>query len=176
MDGLGYTFVSGSALYICRAAAVLEEWLLEVLSASRNRIMSLSVAVTFICLTSGSVFGDGGVKREIRQFTSIAPQELAQALQILVKDRHVQLVYRSELVSDRWTPGADGDLTLEEALAQLLVGSGLRYRYLGDNAITIVREESTRTRYGVGKHGFDVPVVDFEAQSFRRRSIHSSPW
>lgn len=76
-----------------------------------------------------------------RRPTRIAPQELALALQQLAKDRDVQLVYRSELVADRRTDGASGVLTLDEALIQLLRGSGLVYRYLGAGAVTLVREE-----------------------------------
>ena len=76
-----------------------------------------------------------------RQPTRIAAQELARALQTLANDRNVQLVYRSELVADRRTEGASGVLTLEEALTQILRGSGLVYRYLDTDAITIVRAE-----------------------------------
>jgi len=74
-----------------------------------------------------------------RQPTRIVAQDLALALQTLAKDRNVQLVYRSELVADRHTDGASGVLTLEEALTQILRGSGLAYRYLDTDAITIVR-------------------------------------
>lgn len=76
-----------------------------------------------------------------RRPTRIAPQELALALQTLAKERDVQLVYRSELVADRRTDGASGSLTLNEALSQLLRGSGLVYRYLDECAVTLVREE-----------------------------------
>lgn len=69
--------------------------------------------------------------------TSIGPQELALALQTLAKDRNIQLVYRSELVSDLRTLGVIGVLTLDEALTRLLDGSGLTYRYLDDDAITL---------------------------------------
>ena len=76
-----------------------------------------------------------------RQPTRIVAQQLALALQTLANERNVQLVYRSELVADRRTEGASGVLTLEEALTQILRGSGLAYRYLDTDAITIVRGE-----------------------------------
>lgn len=85
-----------------------------------------------------------------RSPTHIAPQELAQALHTLAKDRDVQLVYRSDIVGDRLTQGASGVLTLDEALTQLLRGTGLVYRYLGEGAITIVRgEPQNLTRPGI---------------------------
>jgi outer membrane receptor protein involved in Fe transport len=78
----------------------------------------------------------------IRRQTSIAAQGLAPALRMLAKERDVQLVYRTELVGDQQTIGAAGDLTLEEALTQLLSGTGLAYRYIEHDAITIVPNPS----------------------------------
>lgn len=103
--------------------------------------MRLIVVATTICLAIGASSAGTEAERVIRRPTSIAPQELALALQLLAKDREVQLVYRSELVNDRRTNGASGALTLDEALTQLLSGTGLMYRYLDHNAITIVRTQ-----------------------------------
>jgi len=73
-----------------------------------------------------------------RQHIKIAPQALAPALQILVRERGIQVVYRSELVGSQRTDGVDGNFTFEEALTRLLNGTGLTYLYLADRAITIV--------------------------------------
>lgn len=74
----------------------------------------------------------------MRQPTNIAAQELGAALQTLARERDVQIVYRSELVGEHRTGGAKGSLTFEEALTQLLHGTGLTFRYLAEKAITIV--------------------------------------
>lgn len=103
--------------------------------------MRLQVVAIVVSLSLGSLSANATTEDLNRQQTRIAPQELALALQTLARDRNVQLVYRSDLVSDRHTPGASGVLTLDEALTQLLRGSGLVYRYLGDDAITLVRDE-----------------------------------
>lgn len=50
----------------------------------------------------------------------------------------MQVVYRSDLVDDRQTAGATGDLTIEETLTQLLSGTGLTFQYLEDKGVTIV--------------------------------------
>jgi len=73
-----------------------------------------------------------------RQPTNIAAQQLAPALQILARERDVQVVYRSEIVGGHRTGGANGNLTFEEALTQLLNGTGLTFRYLSEKAVTIV--------------------------------------
>jgi len=106
-----------------------------------NWITRLSVVAAVICISIGSLHVRAGAQGVIRYPVSIAPQQLAQALQVLAKDRDFQLVYRSEIVNDRRTNGASGVLTLDEALTQLLIGTGLVYRYLDHDAITIVRRE-----------------------------------
>ena len=50
----------------------------------------------------------------------------------------LHIVYVSEDVSSRRTHGAAGELTQDEALSQILGGTGLTYRYLDDNTVTIV--------------------------------------
>jgi iron complex outermembrane recepter protein len=74
----------------------------------------------------------------IRRATAIPPQDLAPALRTLVQEREFQIVYSSELLQDRHTRGAAGDLTMGEALTQLLSGTGLTYQYLDDQTVAIV--------------------------------------
>jgi len=103
--------------------------------------MRLRVVAILVSLSLGSLSVSARTEDLRRQQTRIAPQELGLALQTLARDRNVQLVYRSDLVSDRHTPGALGVLTLDEALTELLRGSGLAYRYLSENAITLIRKD-----------------------------------
>lgn len=94
-------------------------------------------AVVLLSVVAGSPNSKADVST--RQPTHIAAQQLAPALQTLARDRNVQLVYRSELAADHQTGGAKGNLTIEEALTQLLDGTGLTYRYLSEEAITLIR-------------------------------------
>jgi hypothetical protein len=102
-----------------------------------------------------SIVGISGTEADAatRQATNIAAQELAPALQTLARERDVQVVYRSELVGEQRTSGATGNLTFEEALRQLLNGTGLTYRYLADKAITIVAIPSGNSALSPGKTG-----------------------
>ena len=110
--------------------------------ARHGRIVPRTNLVPALCLAIGTLVAHSQADQALRQPTHIAPQPLAQALETLAKDRHIQLVYRSELVGDRRTPGAWGMLTFEEALTQLLVGSGLKYSYLNEDAVMLMRESS----------------------------------
>ncbi|HEY8509267.1 MAG TPA: STN domain-containing protein, partial [Steroidobacteraceae bacterium] len=70
--------------------------------------------------------------------TEIPAQDLGSALQMLAQSRDLQVLYFSELVKDVRTGGASGELTVEEALTQLLSGTGLTFRFVDDRAITIL--------------------------------------
>jgi hypothetical protein len=79
------------------------------------------------------------VAAAVRKPTHIAAQELGPALQLLARERDFQIVYPSEVIGHVRTEGASGDLTAEEAVEQLLRGTGLSFRHIGDStAITIV--------------------------------------
>ena len=86
----------------------------------------------------------------IRRATNIPPEPLAVALRALVKDRDFQIVYSSELLENRNSHGATGELTMDEALTQILSGTGLEYRYLDQQTVTIVPIS----------HHTDVPEAD----------------
>ena len=76
---------------------------------------------------------------DVRKPTEIAAQRLETALQVLARERNVQVITRTEVVGDLRTDGASGELSFDEALEKLLSGTGLTYRYLNANTITIVR-------------------------------------
>lgn len=101
-------------------------------------MMRVTLAVAVACFSLVGVTTGKDAEAAMRMPTNIAAQGLAPALKMLAKERDVQLVYRSELVNEQQTSGAAGDLTFEEALTQLLSGTGLTYHYLENNAITIV--------------------------------------
>jgi iron complex outermembrane recepter protein len=99
------------------------------------RQIAAAVAVGCLSIAGASVAGD--VSTESRRPTHILEQSLDSALQLLAKERGLQMIYPYALVGDRRTEGAVGDLTLAEALNRLLANTGLQYRYLDDTTITL---------------------------------------
>jgi outer membrane receptor protein involved in Fe transport len=95
-----------------------------------------AVTVAALMLSGLSQAGDAVVAT--KEPTHIPPEPLDSALQTLAKERYLVLAYRSEVVGRMRTSGASGNLTREEALAQLLKGTGLTYRFLDDKTVTIV--------------------------------------
>ena len=100
--------------------------------------MRITVTAIAICMTIVGLSIADDVHASIKQPTNIPAQPLAPALQSLAKDRNFQIVYVSEEIGDRSTGGAVGEYTPEEALKQLLRGTGLTYKYLDEKTVTIV--------------------------------------
>ena len=100
--------------------------------------MRITVRAIAICMTIVGLSIADNVHASIKQATNIPAQNLAPALQSLAKDRDFQIVYVSEEIGDRRTGGAVGEYTPEEALKQLLRGTGLTYKYLDEKTVTIV--------------------------------------
>jgi hypothetical protein len=69
--------------------------------------------------------------------TRIPAEELGLALRTLAKDRGFQVVYVSAEVEHRTSPGAAGDLTVDEALTRVLRGTGLTFYRMSDSGIVI---------------------------------------
>ncbi|HEY2635736.1 MAG TPA: TonB-dependent receptor plug domain-containing protein, partial [Steroidobacteraceae bacterium] len=75
----------------------------------------------------------------MRKLTHIAAQDLGPALKQLAQSHGLQVLYLSTTVRDVQTRGANGEITANEAFDQLLDGTGLTYRYLDENTVTVVR-------------------------------------
>lgn len=100
--------------------------------------MRITVLATSICLTTIGLANATDALARIRQHTDIPAQSLDNALRALAKDRGFHIVYLATTVRSLSTQGATGDFTRDEALTQLLHGTGLAYRYLDDETVTIV--------------------------------------
>jgi outer membrane receptor protein involved in Fe transport len=100
--------------------------------------MRASVMVAVACFLFVGVSAADAVKASVRKPISIPAQSLVPALQALARDRDLQMVYESGTIDSLHTRGASGDLTAEEALAQLLDATGFTYKFYDANAVSIV--------------------------------------
>jgi outer membrane cobalamin receptor len=105
--------------------------------------MRLSVLATVICLSIIGVSAADDARASIRKQTNIPAQQLGAALQTLARDRNFQIIYVSEELSDLRTQGAVGEFTPQEALRELLRGTGFTFRYLDAKTVTIARLHSS---------------------------------
>ncbi len=85
--------------------------------------------------------------RLLLQSTYLA-QPLAQALNELARQSGFQLLVQRNLVEDRLAPAIEGRLTVQQALARLLAGSGLEAA-VDDNTIVIKRSPSVSVKESI---------------------------
>ena len=112
--------------------------------------MRIAVVAAAVCISVVGLALANSVSASIREPTHIAAQGLGPALKQLAQSRGLQVLYLSNTVRDVRTNGADGDMTANEALEQLLSGTGLTYRYLDDNTVTVVPVSTSSLSEGPG--------------------------
>jgi iron complex outermembrane receptor protein len=101
--------------------------------------MRTAVVITGICLSLvGVSYANGAIAAAKRTKIEIPPEALGPALAKFAQTRDMQVLYLSKTVQGRRTAGANGELTADEALTRLLSGTGLTYRFLGQDAVTIL--------------------------------------
>jgi iron complex outermembrane recepter protein len=122
-------------------------------------LMRITMAIAVACLIGGMAVADNA-KAAVKKSTSIPAQDLKSALQSLATDRQFQILYRTEIVGDRKTSGAAGELNMDETLTRLLNGTGLSYRYLDDKTITILPANSAVTPAHTAPTATTAPTID----------------
>jgi iron complex outermembrane recepter protein len=100
--------------------------------------LRLAAVAAVVCHSVVGVAAADSAGTSVRKLTRIAAQDLGPALKQLAQSRGLQVLYLSTTVRDVQTHGANGDITANEAFDQLLDGTGLTYRYLDENTVTIV--------------------------------------
>jgi len=100
--------------------------------------MRIAVVAAAVCICMVGLSLADSASASIHEPTHIAAQGLGPALKQLAQSRGLQVLYLSKTVRDVRTNGANGDITANEALEQLLTGTGLTYRYLDQNTVTVI--------------------------------------
>ena len=134
--------------------------------------MRSAVVAAAVCLSIVGLSSADNAKAAMRMPTQIPPESLGSALKALAQTRDLQVLYFSAAVQDIRTGGAVGELTTDEALAQLLSGTGLTYRHLSEKAITIVPVSQAQSVAGTtpGTVSADSPVDDTPKEEKRNSS------
>jgi hypothetical protein len=130
---------------------------IEGLASGVGALMRIAVVAAAICISIVGLALANSASTSIREPTHIGAQGLGPALKQLAQSRGLQVLYLSNTVRDVHTNGANGDITANEALEQLLSGTGLTYRYLDDNTVTVIPISTSSLTEGAG--------VSLQAQS-----------
>ena len=105
--------------------------------------MRIALATAIVCLSIASLSTAAEVTAAIRTHISIGAGGLGYALRALSKEKGIHIIFVNEDVSTLNTQGANGSLTVDEALNLLLDGTGLTFRYIDAETVSIIPAEAT---------------------------------
>lgn len=111
------------------------------------RPLAVTIALSVVLSGARMVAAEDGAPRAL---TNIEPQPLKPALQTLSAERKLQVVFLTDTVGNLRTAGAHGELTTDEALAQVLAGTGLTFKYVDARTITIVPVGASKDKENAG--------------------------
>lgn len=101
----------------------------------------------------------------------IPPQALSQSLMEFSRQSDITLVANADMVRGKQSRGVQGAVASDEALRRLLAGSGLSFRYLPDDSITIIAQRDPgATSNGIEPSGTadPAPVEEVVVTGFRQ--------
>ena len=103
-----------------------------------SSLTRLSVLAAAICISIVGLSKADAVRASVKIFHDNPAGNQGGALNTLAKQRGFQIVYVTEDLEGSRTKGAKGEFTPEDALHQLLIGTGFTFRYVDDKTITVV--------------------------------------
>src|SRR6202047_813921 len=110
------------------------------------------------------------------QHFQIAPGDLGQALDAYIHQSGRQLIYRVDAVRGVHSPGVQGDMSADDALAALLSGTGFSSRTDPSGAVAIVRDDSPLSEVVVtataGGQGIERQKASFSTTTLSSDDIH----
>jgi iron complex outermembrane receptor protein len=122
---------------------------IELIKKWSGVAMRISVALAMCCLCTLSFAADPA-HASIRRDANIPAEPLGAALQDLAKVYELQLLYHTEIATGLKTQGAVGSLTSDEALTKVLSGTGLSYKFLDSNTITVYPQSPSQAAAAAG--------------------------
>jgi iron complex outermembrane receptor protein len=100
-------------------------------------LMRLGLIASLLCLCTVSLCLADPAKAAIRKDLNVPPEDLSPALQTVATTYELQVLYPTQVAKDLKTHGAVGSFTPDDALKAVLSGTGLSYKYLDANTVTV---------------------------------------
>jgi iron complex outermembrane receptor protein len=144
-------------------------------------LMRLSVAVALCCLCMVSLSHAQTSHAAIRKDLNIPPENLSSALQAVGTTYELQVLYPTQVVGNIRTSGAVGSLTPDDALTKVLSGTGLSYKYLDANTVTVFAQpfqSANPAPSGIAPHDGDEPPKEAgnkNSRDFRVAQVDQTP-
>lgn len=137
-------------------------------------LMRLTAMAAALCVSIVCVAESPTAAAAIRLPTNIPAQPLIGALETLERERNIQLIFVSEDVRNVRTPGASGEMTSEEAMKQILSGTGLSFRFLDEKTVTIFPLPGEKISAQPGKEASETSSLQRRLRLSRASESHPS--
>ena len=124
--------------------------------------MRAVIAATAISSSAIGVSKADDAEPASRKETRLPAEELSRALLTLGTDRNLDVIFVAEDVRGVRTAGVNGVLSLDEALNQILSGTGLTYRHIDRKTIMIIPAHSgsgSKVEHQTGRPTVNEPVA-----------------
>ncbi|MEE8295981.1 MAG: STN domain-containing protein, partial [Sphingomonadales bacterium] len=126
------------------------------------RLLGLTTAVSaFALLTGAALSGPAMAQSKTLRNVDVSAQATGPALLELAEESGVQIMFEPGLTSNLTTSGVRGNMTVEDALARLLSGTGLTFERVSENVLVVTRQKSgsisTLQPTRVANNGNDAP-------------------
>jgi outer membrane receptor protein involved in Fe transport len=121
----------------------------------RSAVIAAGVCISLIGASLAQA--SAAVTLTPRVETHIPPRALESALKQFAKLEHMRVLYLDVAIDNIRSSGASGYLTANETLNRLLSGTGLRYRYVATDAVSII---SSSYRSYTTPNSFPQPSLD----------------
>jgi iron complex outermembrane recepter protein len=107
--------------------------LIEQFKRKGNAVLRVAIAT----LLGGAMIGDPAFADDATQQYKIPAQSLNNALMKFAADSNLELIFSTDTVRSLNAKSLDGTMTPEQALGQLLQGSGYTYRFIDKHTVTL---------------------------------------
>lgn len=131
-------------------------------SVSRTRHATLITMMMGVAAIAGAPVTGAALAQTVQTRSFDIPAvSLNRALRSFADQSGLQVAYQTSIAANAKSPALKGVMTPEQALVTLLAGSGLRYSFSGNGAVTILSGGPERTDPGVAAGGSTVlaPIV-----------------
>lgn len=107
------------------------------------RIQILAAAIALSVAATGVAQTATGQASGTQNAYDLPSQPLADALKAIGAQANINVLMAPQIVDGRQAPALKANLTVDQAIAKLLQGTGITYRYLSDKTIVLAESKPT---------------------------------
>ncbi|PSJ62639.1 TonB-dependent receptor [Mesorhizobium ephedrae] len=154
MNGCAREFLGGCGI-VGKDGVELETRATRRLLARLGLATVLGTGLLALPGVQGAAFAQSAAVHDV----NLPAQPLGRSLNQLSRQTGLQIVFGTSDVAGARAPAVSGSIPAEQALAQLLAGTGMRYRFTGPNTVSIQSGTAAAAAPGIAAPAADGSVI-----------------